>query len=155
MTQAGFRYLTELVSGIAKGIVRELRKATKTGTETIATRSPELGAKVAMYSDSVGGAVSKGRKAATGFREEATKAIDVAVKSAAGQSFAGTAAKIADSTADTGRDAWQEVRKVYYQSGNCAQWTSEGLAFAGLTTSSRLFPKSILIELFESELLNG
>ena len=44
-----------------------------------------------------------------------------------------------------------EVRAVQWIAGNCAQWTSEGIVFAGLLRRSRLFPKSILVELLESE----
>lgn len=38
------------------------------------------------------------------------------------------------------------VRASSFTAGNCAQWTSSGLEFAGLIRRSRLFPKSILIE---------
>lgn len=39
--------------------------------------------------------------------------------------------------------------------GNCAQWTSSGIAFAGLLRRSRLFPKAILVQLLESEFQHG
>lgn len=34
--------------------------------------------------------------------------------------------------------------------GNCAKWTSEGLKRAGVTTSVSIWPKSILIDIFEN-----
>lgn len=43
------------------------------------------------------------------------------------------------------------VRASTFTAGNCAQWTSSGLEFAGLIRRSRLFPKSILIDLLETE----
>jgi hypothetical protein len=43
------------------------------------------------------------------------------------------------------------VRASSFTAGNCAQWTSSGLEFAGLIRRSRLFPKSILIDLLETE----
>ena len=46
-----------------------------------------------------------------------------------------------------------DVRQAVYNSGNCAQWTSSGLSFAGLIRRPRLFPKNILIDLFEEEVL--
>lgn len=46
-----------------------------------------------------------------------------------------------------------DVRDTLYNAGNCAQWTSEGLDFVGLIRRARLFPKAILIELLESEVL--
>ena len=45
----------------------------------------------------------------------------------------------------------EHVRTATYTAGNCAQWTSSGLVFAGLLRRSRLFPKAILIQLLESE----
>lgn len=51
------------------------------------------------------------------------------------------------------RRAAAEVRASTYAAGNCAQWTSSGLEFAGLLRRTRLFPKAILIELLESETL--
>lgn len=47
------------------------------------------------------------------------------------------------------------VRTATYIAGNCAQWTSGGMAFAGLLRRSRLFPKAILIQLLESEFAHG
>ena len=44
-----------------------------------------------------------------------------------------------------------EFRHARRTAGNCAQWTSSGIEFAGLIPRTRLFPKSILIDLLESE----
>ena len=49
-------------------------------------------------------------------------------------------------------DEFRHARKT---AGNCAQWTSSGIVFAGLIPRTRLFPKSILIDLLESETRNG
>jgi len=49
----------------------------------------------------------------------------------------------------------KSVRNSLYQSGNCAQWTSQGLEFAGLIRRARLFPKAILIDLLEDEYLSN
>ena len=48
-----------------------------------------------------------------------------------------------------------EFRHARRTAGNCAQWTSSGIVFAGLIPRTRLFPKSILIDLLESETRNG
>lgn len=48
-----------------------------------------------------------------------------------------------------------DVRTATWTAGNCAQWTSSGVAFAGLLRRSRLFPKAILVELLESETSHG
>ncbi|KAL3908820.1 MAG: hypothetical protein SGARI_002893, partial [Bacillariaceae sp.] len=52
------------------------------------------------------------------------------------------------------RDA-KDVRNATYVAGNCAQWTSRGLAFAGLIRRPRLFPKAILVDILEDEYLVG
>ena len=49
-------------------------------------------------------------------------------------------------------DEFRHARKT---AGNCAQWTSSGIVFAGLIPRTRLFPKSILIDLLESETRHG
>ena len=67
----------------------------------------------------------------------------------------GTAAE-ADGAGDAwarGRRVADDVRRASWTAGNCAQWTSAGIHFAGLIPRRRLFPKAILIELFESEYL--
>ena len=46
-----------------------------------------------------------------------------------------------------------DVRRAGWTAGNCAQWTSSGVHFAGLLRRPRLFPKAILVELLESEFL--
>jgi hypothetical protein len=48
-----------------------------------------------------------------------------------------------------------EFRHARRTAGNCAQWTSSGIEFAGLIPRTRLFPKSILIDLLESETRHG
>ena len=40
--------------------------------------------------------------------------------------------------------AVRDLRAVTFVAGNCAQWTSQGLVFAGLLRRSRLFPKARL-----------
>ena len=60
----------------------------------------------------------------------------------------------ADAAEDARKVVWREATHMV-QTGNCAQWTSEGLTFAGLLPSSRSFPKSILILLLESEMRRG
>lgn len=47
----------------------------------------------------------------------------------------------------------EDARQALYNSGNCAQWTSGGLDFVGLIRRARLFPKGILVDLFEEEIL--
>lgn len=49
--------------------------------------------------------------------------------------------------------ALDEVRAATFASGNCAQWSSSGLQFAGLLRRPSLFPKRILVELLEDEAL--
>jgi len=44
-----------------------------------------------------------------------------------------------------------EGRRARGAAGNCAQWTSAGIKFAGLVKRPRLFPKAILVDLLESE----
>jgi hypothetical protein len=61
-------------------------------------------------------------------------------------------AALSEATAGARRAA-ADVRASTYAAGNCAQWTSSGLEFAGLLRRTRLFPKAILIELLESETL--
>jgi hypothetical protein len=46
-----------------------------------------------------------------------------------------------------------DARQTIYNSGNCAQFTSGGLDFVGLIRRARLFPKAILIDLLEEEVL--
>lgn len=48
-----------------------------------------------------------------------------------------------------------DVRGATFTAGNCAQWTSKGIQFAGLLRRQRLFPKAILIELLEDEFADG
>ena len=48
-----------------------------------------------------------------------------------------------------------DVRQARTTAGNCAQWTSSGIEFAGLIPRTRLFPKSILVDLLESEIRHG
>jgi hypothetical protein len=48
-----------------------------------------------------------------------------------------------------------EARSAIYHAGNCAQWTSGGLAFVGLIPRARLFPKAVLVDLLEDEYLNN
>lgn len=52
-------------------------------------------------------------------------------------------------------DAASDARSATWVAGNCAQYTSSGVEFAGLLRRSRLFPKAILIELLESEHRQG
>jgi hypothetical protein len=57
-----------------------------------------------------------------------------------------------------GKDLPQDVRdfrEATYVAGNCAQWSSRGLAFAGLLRRPRLYPKAILIDILEDEYLMG
>ena len=55
---------------------------------------------------------------------------------------------------DVGR-AYHDVRQATFVAGNCAQWTSKGLAFCGLLRRPRIFPKAILIDLLEDEFFHG
>ena len=59
----------------------------------------------------------------------------------------------ADDLLARGRRVVGDVRRARWTAGNCAQWTSAGVVFAGLLKRRRLFPKAILIELLESEYL--
>ncbi|KAL3914390.1 MAG: hypothetical protein SGARI_000149 [Bacillariaceae sp.] len=47
----------------------------------------------------------------------------------------------------------RDFREATYVAGNCAQWTSRGLAFAGLIRRPRLYPKAILVDILEDEYL--
>jgi hypothetical protein len=62
--------------------------------------------------------------------------------------------KITDMIQDT-EEHIMDVRRTIYQSGNCAQWTSGGLDFTGLIRRARLFPKAVLMDLFEDEYLSN
>jgi hypothetical protein len=62
--------------------------------------------------------------------------------------------KITDMIQDTEENI-MDVRRTIYQSGNCAQWTSGGLDFTGLIRRARLFPKAVLMDLFEDEYLSN
>lgn len=52
-------------------------------------------------------------------------------------------------------DAYHGIRDATFVAGNCAQWTSNGLAFCGLLRRPRIFPKAILIDLLEDEIFSG
>lgn len=52
-------------------------------------------------------------------------------------------------------NVYHDVRDATFVAGNCAQWTSKGLAFCGLLRRPRLFPKAILVELLEDEFFSG
>jgi len=82
----------------------------------------------------------------------ANAASDAASRAAEASHRAATGA--ADAAEDARKVVWREATHMV-QTGNCAQWTSEGLTFAGLLPSSRSFPKSILILLLESEMRRG
>ena len=87
-------------------------------------------------------------RAAEASAKMSTKATEAAHRAATG------AADAADAAEDARKVVWREATHMV-QTGNCAQWTSEGLTFAGLLPSSRSFPKSILILLLESEMRRG
>jgi hypothetical protein len=84
-------------------------------------------------------------RAAQASARASTKATAAAQRAAVGA---------ADAAKDAQKVVWREASQAV-QTGNCAQWTSEGLAFAGLLPSSRTFPKSILVSLLESEMRQG
>jgi hypothetical protein len=84
----------------------------------------------------------------------ASKSVNTFMMEKDEQFLGGKMKEMMDMMEDT-NERMMGVRNSLYQAGNCAQWTSDGLAFCGLIRRSRLFPKAILIDLLEDEYLTN